>query len=87
MLAHGHERVRVLLGRLLACREATHMRVGGCEAAHVEGTPLRILLDGVLFDWVDDWRHLKVLLFAEAEDLSIHRYVHFDLFCGLDTWE
>ena len=63
------------------------MRVGGREAAHVEGTTLRILLDGVLFDWVDNWRHLKMLLLAEAEDLSIYRYVHFNLFCGLDTWE
>ena len=63
------------------------MRVGRREAAHVERTALSMLLDRVLFDWVDDWRHLKMLLLAEAEDLSIHRYVHFNLFCGLDTWE
>ena len=63
------------------------MRVGGREAAHVERTALSMLLDRVLFNWVDDWRHLKMLLLAEAEDLSIHRYVHFNLFCGLDTWE
>ena len=44
-------------------------------------------MDSVFFDWVDDWRHLKVFLFAEAEDLSIHRYVHFDLFSGFDSWE
>ena len=64
------------------------MRVGGREAAHVKRAALGILLlDGVLFDWVDDWRHLKVFLLAEAEDLSINGYVHFDLFCGLDTRE
>ena len=63
------------------------MRVGGSKAAHIEGAALRVLLDGVFFDWVDDRRHLEVLLLAEAEDLGIHRYVHFDLFCGLDTWE
>ena len=84
MLAHCYERVRDLLRWL---RNAAHVCIGRSEATDVKRRLLCDSLDRVLFNWVDDWRHLQVLLLAEAENFGFRRHVQVDLFCGFDTGE